>query len=167
MKNVHQRHIALPIEKIRPWIEAGWTGGADDPFPHDVIKSWRKNPAGTDPGALIPGVTRLGHGMFRFRFQSWDGQRFRVRVENVRYDGWHGFDLEPTAEGCRVTHTLDVALSGSARVVWPVCFAALHDWAVEAVLDRIEEAARSGTMPTRTTRPIAWPASAWFRLLRR
>jgi hypothetical protein len=167
MKNVHVRHMAAPIEQIRPWIEAAWTTTPRDPFPRDVIRNWRKNPPGTDPLALVPGVTRVGHGPFSFRFESWDGARWRVRVESAGFDGWHGFDLEPTAGGCRVTHTLELDLSGAARVVWPVCFAQVHDWAVEAIFDRIEEALRTGAVTATTTRPMPWPASTVFPLLRR
>ncbi len=166
MINVHEREMAAPIERIRPWIEAGWTGTERDPFPRDVIRSWRKNPPGVDRLALIPGVTRIGHGPFSFRFESWDGQRWRVRVESAGFRGWHGFDLEPTARGCRVRHTLELELTGATRLVWAVCFARIHDWAVEAILDRIEEALRTGEMPAVTKRKMPWPASGWFAVLR-
>ena len=167
MKNIHTREMNAPIEDVRPWIEACWTGTTDDPFPRDVLKTWRKNPPGEDRLALVPDVTRLGHGPFAFRFMSWDGNRWRVRVESKAFAGWHGFDLDPTRRGCRVTHTIELDLSGAARVVWPVCIAAIHDWAVEALLDRMEEALRTGTVPAITARKMPFPASVWFAVLGR
>lgn len=162
MRNVHQREIPTSLEKIRPFIEAGWTGTSDDPFPRDYIKTWRKNPPDRAADALVPGVTRLGHGPFSFRFVSWDGKRWRVCVESGEYRGWHGFDLEPTPNGTRVRHTIELDLSGPARVVWPLFIAPVHDWAVEAIFDRMEEALRTGTMPPVTARKMPFPASLCF-----
>jgi hypothetical protein len=51
MKNVHARRFAAPIEQVRAWVEACWSGGDRDCFPRDVIPSWRKNPDGVDPMA--------------------------------------------------------------------------------------------------------------------
>jgi len=167
MKNVHTRELAATIDEIRPWIEACWTGTPQDPFPRDLIPTWRKNPPGVAPLALVPGVTRLGHGPFAFRLESWDGQRWRVTVESEGFVGWHGIDLDPTPRGCRVTHTIELELAGPARVVWPVVIAPLHDWAVEAIFDRLEEALETGVMPTVTRRPIPWPASTWYTVVNR
>jgi hypothetical protein len=167
MRNVHAREMVAPIELVRPWIEASWTGTARDPFPRDVLRSWRRNPPDVSPLALVPNVTRLGHGMFSFRFESWDGERWRVRVESRDSPGWHGFDLEITPRGCRVTHTIQLDLSIMGHVFWSVFIAPLHDWCVEAILDRIEEALRTGEMPTITRRKMPWPAAVSFALLRR
>src|ERR1041385_6824367 len=117
IRNVHARRVAAPLDRVRPWIEACWTGGDRDCFPRDVIASWRKNPAGTDPLALIPGETLVGHGPFRFRLRSWTGAVWRVGVVG-RPRGWHGFDLEPDGDGCRVTHTLELDGTLSARLRW-------------------------------------------------
>jgi hypothetical protein len=167
MKNVHTRLLHAPIELVRPWIEACWSGTDRDAFPRDVIASWRKNPQGVDPLALVPNVTRLGHGVFSFNFESWDGARWRVRVERDGYRGWHGFDLRGVPDGCEVTHAIELDLSGSARVVWPMLIAPVHDWCVEAIFDRIEEALATGTMPTITHRKMPWLTSTAFGLLRK
>jgi hypothetical protein len=167
MKNVHVREMTAPIELVQPWIEAGWSGTSRDPFPRDVLKSWRKNPPGADPLALIPNVTRVGHGFFSFRFESWDGNHWRVRVEGDNLQGWHGFDLHTTALGCRVTHTIEMSPSIAPAVLWYVFIAPIHDWCVEAIFDRIEEALRTGEMPTVTRRKMPWRAAATFALLER
>ncbi len=166
MKNIHRREMTATPEQIRPWIEAGFTATARDPFPRDVIRNWRKNPPGADPLAWIPEVTRVGHGPFTFRFESWDGARWRVRVETPGYEGWHGFDLQETPGGCRLTHTLELRLSAPRQLLWTLCFAAVHDWAVEATFDRLEEALRTGAMPTVTTRPLPWLAARGMALTR-
>lgn len=167
MKNVHLRDMTAPIELVRPWIEASWTGTPRDPFPRDVLKSWRKNPPGADPLALIPDVTRVGRGPFSFRFESWDGARWRVRVESENFQGWHGFDLETTALGCRVTHAIEVIPSLGGAILWHALVAPVHDWFVEAIFDRIEEALRTGEMPTLTRRKMPWRAAASFALVGR
>ena len=172
IRNVHARRVAAPIERVRPWVESCWSGGDRDCFPRDVIRNWRKNPPGTDPLALIPGQTLLGHGPFRFRLRAWDGAIWRVDVVG-RPAGWHGFDLEPDGDGCRVTHTLELVGSLSTRVRWAP-FEAIHDWAVEALFDRLELALRTGAVPERTPLPmppavaLAIPmATAALRLARR
>jgi hypothetical protein len=166
MKNVHSRELAATPEQLRPWVEAAWSATSRDPFPRDVIRNWRKNPPGEDPQALVPGVTLVGHGPFTFRFQSWDGARWRVKVETPGYPGWHGFDLEAAPRGCRITHTLELDLTPPRQLLWSVCFAAIHDWAVEAAFDRLEEALRTRAMPAITLRPLPWRGSAFLAAAR-
>jgi hypothetical protein len=169
IRNVHTRRVAAPIEQVRPWIEACWTGGDRDCFPRDVIRTWRKNPPGVDPVALIPGETMIGHGPFRFRVRSWDGAAWRVDVIG-RPHGWHGFDLapdpRPDGNGCRVTHTLELEATLSARLRW-MAIESVHDWAVEALFDRLEHALRTGEVPTRTERPMPRLAAFALNLARR
>jgi hypothetical protein len=167
MKNVHVREMRASIELVRPWIESAWTGTPRDPFPCDMLKSWRKNPPGADPLALIPNVTRVGHGFFSFRFESWDGAQWRVRIEGDRSQGWHGFDLQATPLGCRVTHTIEATPSVAGAVLWHGFVAPIHDWFLEALFDRLEEALQTGEMPTVTRRKMPWRAAASFAVLRR
>ena len=141
MRNVHTRDFVVTVDHVKPWIDAAWSGTPRDPFPRDILRSWRRNPPGEDPQALLPGVTLVGHGPFSFRFESWDGARWRVRLDTDDFRGWHGFDLAPTSSGCRLTHTIELELAGKGRLVWPVFIAPVHDWCVEAILDRIEVAA--------------------------
>ena len=150
MKNVHVREMRAPIERVRPWIEASWTGTPRDPFPRDILKSWRKNPPGADPLALIPDVTRVGHGFFSFRFQSWDGERWRVRIDSDDVRGWHGFDLQASPLGCRVTHTIEATPSLRGAVLW-------HGFV----------GLRTGEMPAVTRRRMPWRVATLFAILRR
>lgn len=159
--------LRSPIEAVQPWIERSWSGGDRDIFPRDVVPSWRKNPPGLAKDALVPGVTRVGHGPFSFRFQEWDGRRWRVTVEKAGYLGWHGFDLEPAAAGCRISHTIELQLRGSARLIWPLVIASLHDWIVESMFDRLEEALRTGAGPSQSNRPPTLSQSLRLSLLLR
>lgn len=166
MQNIHTRRIAAPVERVRPWIEASWSGGALDCFPHDVIRSWRRNPPGAGPSALIPGETLIGHGPFRFRLREWDGQIWRVDVVGGSLAGWHGFDLAPDGDGCRLTHTLELQESLGMRLGW-LTIAPIHDWAVEAIFDRLEHALATGAPPARTERPMSPVVSLALAFARR
>lgn len=158
MKNVHQRVLSHSIEAVRPLIALAWSGTDGDIFPRDVIPTWRENPPGI--AGLVPGVTRLGHGPFRFRLTEWDGTRWRVELE--RGAGFHGFDLAAEGRTTRITHTLDVAAGLFFRaVVVPI-----HDWAVESMFDRLEAALATGVVPARTARPMGLRARAAFRGMR-
>ncbi|WP_394850824.1 hypothetical protein LZC95_25625 [Pendulispora brunnea] len=158
--------MAAPIERVGLWIETCWSAGDRDSFPRDVIPSWFENPPGSDPLALIPGQTLLGHGPFTFRLRSWDGVAWRVDVVNGPV-GWHGFDLQPDGDGCRVTHTLELeSKTLSGRLRW-MLIKPVHDWAVEALFDRLEHALRTGTVPERTSRPMSPMVSFALGLARR
>jgi hypothetical protein len=160
MNNVHVRRFAAPIDQVRRWVEDCWTGGNRDCFPRDVIPSWRRNPDGVDPLALVPGKTVLGHGSLRFRLREWDGHSWKVDCIGWLV-GWHGFDLEPDGDGCRVTHTVWLAPSLSAWLAWTAIEPA-HDWAVEAMFDRMAHALATGVVPRVTERPL--PTLARFGL---
>ena len=165
MVNVHSRVFAASVDRIRPWVEACWSGTERDAFPRDVIPTWRKNPPGFDPGALVPGKTVLCHGSFRFRLLTWDGAHWRVECRGAA-SGWHGFDLDEHDRGCQLTHTLDVELSGAMRLIMPLVIEPIHDWAVESIFDRMEEALRTGRVPARTARPMPRRAALSFKLMR-
>jgi len=165
MRNVHVRRVAASIERVRPWIEACWSGGVRDCFPRDAIPTWRRNPPGADPAALIPGETMVGHGPFRFRLRAWDGRTWRVDFVGSMA-GWHGFDLAPDGDGCRVTHTVELDSSLSARLRW-LAIAPIHDWGVEAMFDRLEHALATGAVPAHTERPMPRAAAFALALARR
>ena len=70
MRNVHSRVLQARLEDIQPWIARAWSGGAEDIYPRDIVRTWRKNPPDLAKDALVPGITRLGHGPFAFRFEE-------------------------------------------------------------------------------------------------
>lgn len=150
MENVHTRVYPASPEAIRPWLEAAWSGTDRDIFPRDLVPTWR------DTETLVPGHTRLGHGPFRFKLREWDGWRWRVDFPG----GWHGFDLSPEGDGTRVTHTLTMG-----NVIRPIL--PLHDWAVEALLDRLGQALATGSVPAFTERPLEGYARMTWRAANR
>ncbi len=146
MENVHTRVYPASPEAIRPWLEAAWSGTERDIFPRDLVPTWR------DTESWVPGRTRLGHGPFRFKLREWDGWRWRVDFPG----GWHGFDLTTETGGTRVTHT--TVLPAPSKPIIP-----LHDWAVEALLDRLGRALETGAVPSFTERPLVGYARMTWR----
>jgi len=138
--NVHCRLFSAPPEALQSWIEATWSGTPQDAFPRDVIKSWRKNPPGVDPLALVPGKTKLGHGGFTFHFREWNGERWRVEFNGPWFNGWHGFELRELGGGAHLMHTISLQATGLGILLWRLLIEPLHDWAVEAMFDRLETA---------------------------
>jgi hypothetical protein len=166
MLNVHRRTFAATPEAIGRWLERAWSATDEDIFPRDVIPTRRRNPPGVAPGALIPGRTRLGHGPFSFKLERWDGTVWRVGFANPGARGWHGFELRPCAGGTEVTHTVDARTSPLFWLGWRIAIEPLHDWAVEALFDRLAAALRDGRVPTRTTRPMTGRGRWLLRLVR-
>lgn len=161
MKNTHTRVLAHPIEAVRPWIARAWSGTSEDVFPRDVVPTWRQNPAGVSCTDLVVGVTRLGHGPFSFTLREWDGVRWRVEL--AKGAGWHGFTLEALGpRQTRITHTLEVDMGLASRLV----VIPMHDWAVESLLDRLEIALATGSVPARSERPMSFATRALFGLVR-
>jgi hypothetical protein len=168
VRAIHSRHLDCPSEAVRPWLDLVWSGTDRDVFPRDVVPTYRHNPPTAEPLALIAGETRLGHGPARFLFELWDGSLWRARFLLRRLRGWQGFCVEREGQGCRLTHVVDVRLHGRALLDWPLMWAPMHDWAIEALFDRLQVALASGQVPSRTQRPV--PALArwlqrlgWFR----
>lgn len=157
--NVHRRVFAAPLVALRPWLEAAWSNTDRDVFPRDVIPSWRKNPAGHDALALVPGETRIGHGPFRFRLTEWDGTSWRVAIETPGFGGWHGFvcrELPGKQPQVELTHTLTIETDPLRALGWHVAMGPIHDWVVEVVFDRLAAALATGVVPTRSVRPMPW-----------
>jgi hypothetical protein len=166
VKNVHQRHFRANSADLGRWITRLWSGTQDDCFPYDYIPTWRKTDGVRDPARLIAGHTKLGHGPFSFNFQQWDGSQWRVTFERRGMAGWHGFDLIPESDGIRLVHTIELRLRGAPRLIWPVLIEPVHDWAVEAIFDRIEEALETGVAPRHTKRPMPFASRLAFAALK-
>jgi len=165
--NVHCRLFSAPPEALQRWIEATWSGTPQDAFPRDVIKSWRKNPPGVDPLALVPGKTKLGHGGFTFHFREWNGERWRVEFNGPWFSGWHGFELRELNGGAHLMHTISLQATGLGILLWRLLIEPIHDWAVEAMFDRLETAVATGSIPEHTARPMGRHARCAFWLLSR
>ena len=97
--------------------------------------------------------------------REWDGRSWKVDLVGGM-TGWHGFDLVPAGDGCRVTHTVELAPSLSARLRW-MAIAPAHDWAIEALFDRLAVALGTGAVPAVTARPMPAWAALGLRVARR
>lgn len=158
MKSVHTRVFAHPLALVRSWLSLAWSDSQQDIFPRDVIRCWRANPDGTT--GLVPGVTLLGHGPFTFTLRWWDGVRWRADLDsNAGYQAFHLVDQHGKT---RVTHTFEVSLPLASRLA----IVPIHDWAVEAMFDRLEAALATGQVPRQTTRPMGFLARRMLESMR-
>ncbi len=158
MKSVHSRVFPYPLSLVRSWLDLAWSDSQQDIFPRDVIRPWRSNPDGSTK--LVPGVTMLGHGPFVFTLRWWDGVRWLADLDAEC--GWQGFHLAERAGKTRVTHTFSASLPLASRLaIVPV-----HDWAVEAMFDRLAIALEHGMPPRETPRPLGFLARRMLESMR-
>ncbi|HUC08174.1 MAG TPA: hypothetical protein VMR96_08790, partial [Solirubrobacterales bacterium] len=163
LRNVHERWFPAPPEALEPWVAKLWSGGADDAFPHDFIRSWRKNPPGVPADAVIAGVTRTGHGRFSFLVEEAGPRKVRYGVRGG-LEGWHQLELIPDGQGTLVRHSLEIRRPLLKVLAFRLLILPLHDWAVEAIFDRLGEALRTGKVPGRTARQ---PPALYLPILRK
>jgi hypothetical protein len=79
------------------------------------------------------------HGMIRYYVESYvPGQKIIFRLTAPKgFNGTHWFEVEVVEPGrTRLRHTLEVRLSGTARLTWPFVIRWLHDALLEDLLDR-------------------------------
>jgi hypothetical protein len=164
VRNVHERVLPAAPGQVRPWLDAVWSGTDDDVFPHDRLVTWR-DMAGDEPAPWAPSRTCFGHATLKFQLRRWDGTRWDADVLSRSFRGTHGFALEPAGSGTRVRHVLEGSLHGAMRWRWPLAVEALHDWAVEAMFDRLEHAVSTGRAPPATARPMPAHARAAYEVL--
>ena len=91
-----------------------------------------------------------------FTLRWWDGVRWRADLDANA--GWHGFHLQAQGKQTRLVHSLDAQLALATRLA----LIPLHDWAVEAMFDRLEHALENGHVPRTTTRPMGFVARRLF-----
>jgi hypothetical protein len=69
--------------------------------------------------------------------------------------------------GTLLAHTIEADLAGTSRLLWHVLIAPVHDWAVEAMFDRIEEALATGSGATAHKEAYGLCATAAFCVLKK
>ncbi|MCA9667194.1 MAG: hypothetical protein KC503_16460 [Myxococcales bacterium] len=154
--NEHERVLPAPPEAVRPWIERLWTGGEQDAFPRDRFVTWRHEQGDE---------TTLGHATLRFRLRRWDGSRWEAEVLSRQFEGWHGFDVERCGDGTRIRHTLEGDARGAMRWRWSLAIRGMHDWAVESLFDRLQEAVATGEVPDASARPMGATVGLTYALV--
>jgi hypothetical protein len=161
--HVHSRRVPGDLGRVSSALDALWSGGAQDAFPHDVIRPWRQLAAGSS--ALSVG-SQFGHGRFAFTVVSRDRHDFVARIDSAGIRGSHGFSLLPGDGHVTLTHTLRADLDVLPWVVWKTLVGSIHDWAVSALLERLEYLLVHGRVPTRTRTPPPRRLALYRGLLR-
>lgn len=160
MRSVHRRRFDAPADRVRPWLDRVWSEEDNPLFPHDRVRPFRHDPVGA--AAPVPGETVMGHGPLPFVFAGGDDRSWSVVTP---FDGHHGFRIEEDGEGCVVEHTLDIDAPAPVEWAWSLLVVDGHDWAIEAIFDRLEAALAEGAPPHRTDRPLPWRAQVGLLLL--
>jgi hypothetical protein len=155
VQNIHHRRIKGSQESVGALIDS--LASRDDRlWPRDAWPAMRFE-VGLKPGAIG------GHGPVRYEIQRYaPGSEIRFEFRSPKgFDGTHGYSVVPDAEGCPVlSHSIDMEVHGSARLLWPFVFRPLHDALIEDSLDRAEHAVTG-----HVERQRSW--SPYVRLLRR
>ena len=132
VRNEHSRSIARPPEEV---FEALERVGTED----DSVWPARSIPFERTPGPLKVGETKERHGIIRAVLDELDTNKKMVwRAELPFLKGTHGFEITETPTGCRVAHVLDAELAWWFAPVWAFKVRGIHDWILEALLDRLE-----------------------------
>lgn len=163
IEHVHSRCVPASLASVSSALDGLWSGGPRDAFPHDFIRVWRRIPAGSS--GLTVGA-RFGHGPFSFTVVERGERSLVARIDGGDFRGTHGFSLVPGDGGVTVTHTLRAHANLKHGIVWKALVGSVHDWAVTAVLERLENVVVHGYAAARTSTPP--PASlALYSAIRR
>jgi hypothetical protein len=154
VRNIHERilHASLPT-----------VGGLIDQLASSEDVFWPQDrwpPIRFDRPLEVGAVG--GHGFVRYTVEDYQrGRSIRFRFNGPRgFLGTHEFSVEEFAPGVlRLRHTLNVRLTGVARLTWPLAIRWLHDALVEDALDRAESYVAAQPVKRRE-----W--SGWVKLLR-
>jgi Polyketide cyclase / dehydrase and lipid transport len=153
VRNVHERWIAAPPERVAELIETLGSPG-DRLWPHERWVAMKLD-RGLEPGS------RGGHGPVRYEVARHEPDRL-LEFSFPRSGGFRGvhrFELEPSGDGTTLRHVLEGTTHGRTRVLWPLVIRPLHDALVEDALDKAEREAAGRQLPLRALSP-------WARVLR-
>lgn len=153
VRNVHERLLRAPANEVGALLD-GLAGPSDRLWPRDRWPAMRLD------RPLQVGAAG-GHGPIRYYVEAWEPGRW-VRFRFTRPKGFlgtHEFAVESREEGALLRHTLEMEVTGAARLTWPLVFRPLHDALIEDALDRAARAADRPPDP-----PARW--SLRVRLLR-
>ncbi|WP_052665231.1 DUF2867 domain-containing protein [Nitriliruptor alkaliphilus] len=152
MRNVHEREIAAPAERLAAAFDR--LGGDDDQlWPTPVWQPLvldRPLQVGADGG----------HGPVRYWVSEHEpGRRVRFTFHpGFGLDGHHELTVDPLGpDRCVVRHVLEARTTGAMRLLVPTVVRWLHDAEVEDLLDGMERVATGEVAD-----PARW--SPWVRL---
>jgi hypothetical protein len=104
---------------------------------------------------------RGGHGPIGYFVEAYKpGESIKFRFTRPKgFDGFHTFDVVRTAQqSVLLRHTIEMEVTGSALVTWPLMIRPLHD----ALLEDALSTAQASLGMTPQTRP--W--SPWVKMIR-
>ena len=151
--NVHQRLLQAPPERAGALIDTLAS-------PQDLLwprTHWPRMVLDAPLGVGAAG----GHGPIRYVVEAYaPGLQVRFRFTSPRgFDGWHALEvLDATHVHCVLEHRIEMNITGTALLTWPLVFGPLHDALVEDALANAQRAL--GLVPH------APPWSAHVRFLR-
>lgn len=154
VRNHHFRRFSSSEDEVGAYFETLATKD-DALWPHEFWPPMRFK------GGLSVGASG-GHGPIRYTVQELQARKkvvFRFS-EPKGFGGTHEFTVMGSSQGTELHHTLEMRLTGSAFLTWPLVIRPLHDALLEDSLDKIA-AALSGEVWRRRK----W--SLFVRFLRR
>lgn len=151
--NIHSRKIAQPKSNIIGLFKTLATK-------NDLMLATDKWPAmKLDKGMTIG--SHGGHGPIRYTVDAYSPEGY-VKFSFTRPKGFHGFhQFEVTAlteHQTEIKHTIDMSITGSALLTWPLAIRWLHDALIEDAFDKAENHFTEKKIVTR------W--SLWVKFLR-
>jgi len=161
IRHCHSRFINAPASRVRPVLEALWSGRRGDAFPYDYIRPWRRVAEGGTGFSL---GTRFGHGPYRFVIDCCDERRVFARIETPGYQGSHGFELSEEQGGTRVVHSLLASAAPAEWLLWTLLVGAGHDWAVRSCLARLEGLVTAGDADACPVERMPWQLRAFIAI---
>ena len=81
-----------------------------------------------------------GHGPIRYFVEEFDpGSQIIFRFTGpAGFHGTHRFRVVPLEGDSELRHTIEMQVTGSALLTWPLVFRPLHDALLEDCLDKVE-----------------------------
>lgn len=156
IKNVHERKVSAPFQKIGKMIDTV-SSEADQVWPHENWPRMELNqPLGIDASG--------GHGPIQYKVTAYEPGRHIRFAFMKHFDGYHEIVLESLDDNCcLLRHNLIASVQGMNVPKWWFVIRPLHNALVEDLFDKVERNVNC------TPRPRSWGFWAtWLhRLLRR
>lgn len=156
--NVHERLLPLAADHVGELLE---TLASDD---DQIWSSPVVEPIELDRGLELG--SQGGHGPVRYHVvEHTPGRAVWFEFEpGIGLEGRHGFEVVEADGGTLLRHTIDAKLVGIGHLTWPLGVRAVHDTALEDMLDHVEMmatgVARRGQRTPRWVRWVSRPKSA-------
>ncbi|MFC1790882.1 SRPBCC family protein [Gemmatimonadota bacterium] len=152
--NRHSRSFSAPPEVVGQLLDTLATG-------EDALWPVERWPAMRFDRPMAVGAEG-GHGPIRYTVEVHEpGRRVVFRFTGPKgFHGTHWFAMDAHGPSTELHHTIEMRVTGRARLTWPAVFRPLHDALLEDALDKAEAGLAGEVWHPR---PLGW----WVRALRR